>query len=146
MERMELKDILNISGHPGLYKVISTSKNSFVVESLQMPKKRFVVSAASKVAALGDISIYTQENQQSLSKILYTMHIGLDKLPLPDVNNSKELTGYFAQILPDYDRDRVYVSDIKKIIKWYEILTEFTDLSVEPVEAEKSEEEDSTEA
>ena len=120
-----LKEILSISGKPGLYKLISQGKNMFITESL-LDKKRIPVYAKDKVVSLGDIAIYTEDEEVPLIQILNKIKekesgekINFDPTTKPD-----ELRGYFAEILPEFDRERVYPSDIKKIMSWYNILTD----------------------
>ena len=125
---MDLEGILNISGKPGLYKVLKTTPRSFIVESLDEKKKRFSVSAASRVAALSEISIYTLEDQEALSEVFLKMHAGKDQHMLPEVKAADhEIRAYFYKILPDHDDERVYVNDIRKLIKWYRLLEDRID-------------------
>ena len=119
---MNLKEILAIAGYPGLFKFISQGKNGIIVESL-IDKKRMPAYASAKVSALEDIAIFTESAEVPLgdvfSKIFEKESGGL----APDLKSSPEtLTAYFEKILPDYDKKKVYTSDIKKIINWYNIL------------------------
>ena len=118
-----LREILSISGKPGLYKLISQGKNMFITESL-IDKKRIPVYTRDKIISLGDISIYTEEEEIPLSIVLNNIKkkeneqsIEYDKSIKPD-----ELRAYFSEVLPDYDKDRVYPSDMKKIMGWYNLL------------------------
>jgi hypothetical protein len=118
-----LKEILSVSGKPGLYKLISQGKNMFIAESL-IEKKRLPVYSSDKVVSLGDIAIYTDNEEVPLANIFNTIKakengekINRDPSAKPD-----ELRDYFAEILPNFDRERVYPSDIKKMISWYNIL------------------------
>jgi len=119
-----LKGILSISGQPGLFKVISEAKNSVIVESL-LTGKRMPAYSTSKISALADISVFTQTEEVSLKKVLKNIAELAEK---GKVFNSKasgeELKSYFEEILPEYDRERVYTSDMKKIISWYNLLQE----------------------
>jgi hypothetical protein len=119
-----LKGILAISGQSGLFKLVAESKNSIIVESMDT-NKRFPVHSTTKVSSLEDISVFTQEGDLSLSKVFKAIS---DKekggLAVSHKLADKELKSYFMQVLPEYDRNRVYVSDIKKIIMWYNILVE----------------------
>jgi hypothetical protein len=143
-----LKTIVAITGRPGLYKRISQGKNMLIVESL-LEHKKVPAYPQDKVVSLGDIAIYTEEEEVPLSKVLTTIQtkengaaIAMDlKAAKPD-----ELRAYFAEILPNFDRDRVYPSDIRKIISWYNLLVKenLTDFSSEKDEAaEEKPEEDS---
>ena len=121
---MNLKDILSISGKPGLYKYVSQAKNGMIVESVT-DKKRIPAYATDKVSALDDIAIFTEKSEVKLSEIFDRISEKENggKSQDPKVDASK-LKDYFAEILPDYDRDRVYVSDIKKVFGWYNLLQE----------------------
>ncbi|WP_321332638.1 DUF5606 domain-containing protein [uncultured Bacteroides sp.] len=120
-----LKTILSISGKPGLYKLISKGKNMLIVESMSVDKKRVPVYGNEKVISLGDIAMYTEDAEVPLKKVLISIkekeNGGLASI---DVKKAKaeELRDYLSLILPKFDRDRVYVTDIKKLISWYNIL------------------------
>lgn len=121
---MDLKEILAISGYSGLYKFISQGRNGIIVESFA-DKKRTFISAATKVSSLNEIAIFTESEEVPLSdvfKAIFEMESG-GKAPDPKSSN-EELKSYMAKILPDYDKTRVYVSDIKKLVNWYNILLE----------------------
>jgi hypothetical protein len=120
-----LKEILSVSGKPGLFKLISQGKNMFVAESL-LNHKRIPVYMRDKVVSLGDISIYTGNEEVPLSEVLNKIKekengqaISFDKSITSD-----ELRTFFATVLPDFDRDRVYPSDIKKMMSWYNLLVQ----------------------
>ncbi|MDR2951346.1 MAG: DUF5606 domain-containing protein [Prevotella sp.] len=120
-----LKTILSVSGKPGLYKLISNSKNMVIVESV-VDSKKVPIHARDKVVSLGDISIYTETDDIPLREILISIK-NKENGAKASINTSakpEELKKYFQEILPDFDRDRVYPTDIKKIISWYNILTE----------------------
>ena len=136
-----LKKILSISGHPGLYKLISYGKNMLIVESL-LDGKRIPAYSRDRVMSLGNISIYTHSEEVPLGKVLEAIFKQHDGKPL-DAKAYVEgaaLRAFFAQALPDYDEERVYTSDIKKVIAWYNILVEngITDFST--IDEEKAEE------
>ena len=119
---MNLKEILAISGYGGLFRFISQGRNGVIVEGL-IDKKRMNASSSVRVSALEDIAIYTSEKEVPLKEILqkiYTKENG-GKAIDPKSPNDK-LKAYFAEILPDYDQDKVYVSDMKKVFNWYNIL------------------------
>ena len=127
-----LKTILSISGKPGLFKLVSHGKNMLIVESLA-DQKRVPAYAKDKVISLGDIAIYTDETEVPLHEVLTSVknkenggQASISPSAKPD-----ELRTYFAEVLPNFDRDRVYPSDIKKLISWYNLLisagiTDFT--------------------
>ena len=119
-----LEGILSISGHGGLFKMVSQAKNSIIVESL-VDGKRMPAYATSRISALEDISVFTEEGDKKLEevfKLIYEKEDG--KKAISPKASANELKAYFEEILPDYDRDRVYVSDIKKILSWYNLLIE----------------------
>lgn len=117
-----LKDILAISGEQGLYKIVNQTKNSIIVEHLET-KRKMPAYASHKISALEDIAIFTDDEEVSLKNVLLKI---FDKENGGQAISHKaakdELKKYFESILPNYDKDRVYVSDIKKIINWYNIL------------------------
>lgn len=119
-----LKEILSISGKPGLQKLISNSSNAIIVESL-IDGKRFPAYSNSKIIALEDISIYTEKEDMPLKEVfkrIYTKENGQPALSHKE--SSEKIIAYFNEIVPEYDKDRVYTSDMKKIIQWYNLLTE----------------------
>lgn len=120
-----LKTILSISGKPGLFKLVSSGKNMVIVESLA-DKKKMPIYARDKVVSLGDISIYTDEDEVPLKEVLKTIKEKENGAKASIATNSKpeELKKFFEEVLPTFDRDRVYPTDIKKIIGWYNILIE----------------------
>jgi len=140
-----LKGILAISGQSGLFKMVAESKNNIIVESLDS-KKRFPVYATSKVSALEDIAIYTIDNDVPLKDIFKSISEKEEGGPAISAKASgNELKKYFEEILPDYDKDRVYVSDMKKVILWYNLLQEnemldFTEEEVEEASADENSE------
>jgi hypothetical protein len=130
---MDLKGIVNISGKPGLYKVISSSKGGFIVEAIDESRKRYPIPGSARVAALEDISIYTQEDQIALKDVFQRIHD--DKINLDGIDANKAepqlITSTFAKIIPDYDTERVYMSDMRKLIRWYQTLAPVLDFSPE---------------
>ncbi len=121
-----LRTILSIAGKPGLYRLLSQGKNMLIVETLDAAKKRVPVYASDKVTSLGDISMYTDEEDIPLSRVLELLKVKENGAPVSSIDYKKsslaELQDFFAQVLPNFDRDRVYASDIKKLIQWYNIL------------------------
>lgn len=119
---MEFKDILAISGMPGLYKYVAQSTHGIIVESLG-DGKRMNASATSRVSALSEISMFTEGDDIALAEVFTKMyaHTG-GKEAISHKESPEKLKAYFAEVLPDYDRDRVHVSDIKKALSWFNIL------------------------
>lgn len=121
-----LKTILSISGKPGLYKLISQAKNMLIVESLQTGKRQ-PAYAHEKIISLGDIAIFTDEDDVPLGEVLNAIKTKENgaKVSLDIKNADNEaLRAYLAEVLPNFDRERVYTTDIKKLISWYNLLIE----------------------
>ena len=120
-----LQTVLAISGKPGLYKLVSRATNSLIVEALDETHKRIPAFASDRVTSLADIAMYTDSEDVPLSQVLESLKTLEDGKP-SSLNFKKasaaELRDYFAKVLPEYDRDRVHNSDIKKLIQWYDIL------------------------
>lgn len=130
-----LKNILSITGKPGLYKLVSQGNNMLIVESL-LDGKRMPTYARDKIVSLGEISMYTMGDDIALSEVLTNLGkkeelkaVSFD----PKKADNNQLHTFFAEVLPDYDRDRVYPSDIRKLIQWYNILigAGITDFTIE---------------
>ncbi len=135
-----LKDILAISGYGGLYKYLKKSHNGVIVENLETGKK-MNADAAAQISALEDISVYTEEGDLALEKVFKAIHEKENgqKAMNPKKASGKELENYFEEIIPDFDKDRVYASDMKKILKWYNLLHKLDMLNFQE-EEEKEEE------
>jgi hypothetical protein len=119
---MALKDIMAISGQPGLFKFISQGRNGIIVESM-IDGKRTHVSTSAKVSALSDIAIYTNDGEKPLREVMELIKNKENGEPtISHKVSNDELKTYFTQLLPDYDDQRVYVSDIKKVVTWYNLL------------------------
>lgn len=119
-----LKTILSISGKPGLYKLISQGKNMLIVESL-IDKKRSPAYGNEKIISLGDIAMYTDAEDIPLREVLVAMKQKENGAQVDmDVKkaSSEELRAYLAEVLPNFDRERVYIADIRKLINWYNLL------------------------
>ena len=130
-----LRDILSITGKPGLYKLVSRGNNMLIVESL-LDGKRVPTYARDKIVSLGEISMYTMGEDVSLSEVLTKLgeKDGLKVATIdPKKADNDQLRDFFGEVLPDFDRDRVYPSDIRKLIQWYNILINagITDFSIE---------------
>ena len=134
-----LKGILSISGQPGLFKLVAETKSSIIVESL-INGKRMPAYSTSKISSLTDISIFTETGEILLTDLLRRIK-GTGKV-ISAKASANEIKSFFAEILPDYDKERVYVSDMKKVIQWYQTLDELnliTDTEEETKEEFKSE-------
>ena len=119
-----LKGILSISGQSGLFKMVAESKNNIIVESLDT-KKRIPVYSTSKVSALEDIAIYTESGDIPLKDVFKSIREKEEGgVALDPKSSANDLKNYFEKVVPEYDKDRGYVSDIKKVLLWYNILLE----------------------
>ena len=137
---MELKDLVSISGKPGLYKIIKPARSSIIVESLDQQKKKSIVNASQRVSVLDEISIYTytEEGSTPLATVFQTIYneYGENEILEKDATNAEYLS-FFKTVLPDYDQERVYASDIKKIVRWYHLLLDQAPHLVRPVTDEE---------
>lgn len=119
---MVLKDILSISGEPGLFKFIAQGKNAIIVEHLETGKRSSAFSS-TKVSSLDDISIFTEGEDLQLGKVFDRIYEKESGGPAIDAkSNPDKLKKYFEEIVPDYSKEKVYLSDIKKVFLWYNIL------------------------
>ncbi|MDP4685890.1 MAG: DUF5606 domain-containing protein [Salibacteraceae bacterium] len=121
---MALETILSVSGKPGLYRLVGQMKAGIIVESIE-DGKRFPVHGSSKVSALEEISIYTEDEEVPLKEVFKKMYeLSEGKQALSHKEDNANIKAFFEKVLPNYDRDRVYVSDMGKVIKWYNSLIE----------------------
>ena len=122
-----LETILAISGKPGLFKLVSRGNNNLIVETLDTQKKRFPAFAADKIISLADIAMYTDEKEVPLREVLNNIKATESgKTTSIDYRKASkdELYAFLGEVLPNFDGDRIYPSDIKKLIQWYNILVE----------------------
>lgn len=119
---MDLSKILSIAGKPGLYQIISQSRGGVVAKSL-IDGKKISIGQTLRVSTLSDISIYVEDGDEPLHNVLKQIHeiYGEKELDV-DQKDSDALRGFLREILPEHDEERVYASDIKKVIKWYNML------------------------
>ena len=130
---MNLEGIIAVTGKPGLYKVVGQTKNGVIVQGL-LDDKKVAMSTTSKMSALQDIAIYTYTEELPLVDVLDKIRVKEDGKPsIGHKSSAAILTAYFKEVLEDYDEDRVYTSDIKKIISWYNTLQK-VGLAVETTE------------
>ena len=123
-----LSEILNISGKPGLYLLLTGGKGALIVESLDAEKKRLPIHRTDKVVSLGDTSIFTDEEEMPLRRVFQLIEekYGKDQVLTVDLKkaSNQELLEFMAGVVADFDRERVYPSHVKKIISWYNILVQ----------------------
>lgn len=142
-----LREIISITGKPGLFKILSSGKGTLIVEELGSGR-RFPASARDKVVSLGDIAMYTESGDTPLGEILdkvYAKHGG-KAIDVKELEKNGGLKDAFGEIVEDFDRERVHDRDVKKLFSWYNILlaagfTEFAEKKEEPEETETSESE-----
>jgi hypothetical protein len=137
-----LQDVAHISGRPGLFRIIKPGRSGVIVESMDGNKKREIVSVNAKVSVLKDISIYSEEFDKStpLAEIFNTLKEKYPERIDFDVKKASpaDLFTFFKEVMPDFDKERVYSSDIKKIIQWYNLLSsEMPELFIKEEAAEK---------
>ncbi|WP_139956140.1 DUF5606 family protein [Flavicella sediminum] len=119
---MGLSKTIAIAGKAGLFNIITQSKGGFIVESIA-EKKKFPVTNAHNVSVLNDIAIYTYDEEKPLREVFLSIHAKEEgKAAISHKESNKVLLAYFAEILPDFDQERVYPSNIKKVIQWYNLL------------------------
>jgi len=135
-----LKTVLSISGRPGLFKLVSQGKNMLIVESLGTGK-RMPAYAHDKIISLGDIAIYTMEEDIPLADVFESIKEKNEGkiVDIKSMKSDKEIREYFATVLPDFDDERVYTNDIKKVFSWYNILVEAGMTEFKTVEDAKEE-------
>ena len=132
-----LKEILSISGKPGLFKLINNTANALIVESL-LDGKRFPAYSNAKIIALEDISIYTEDEDMPLKTVFKRMYEKEEGKPaINHKESSAAITNYIESVIPEYDADRVYVSDMRKMIQWYNLLLDKNLLNFDEPEEEK---------
>lgn len=123
-----METILSIAGKPGLYKMVSRGKMNLIVESLDAKHHRMPAFATDRVTSLADIAMYTDAEDVPLWQVLDNLS-KKEEGKVASLNykkcSSKELRNYFAEVLPNFDQDRVHDSDIKKLLQWYNILVEY---------------------
>ncbi|HTJ53369.1 MAG TPA: DUF5606 domain-containing protein [Cyclobacteriaceae bacterium] len=125
---MTLSEIASISGKGGLFKVVSPTKSGVILESLDEAKTKLVATANNKLSLLQEISIYTTTKEgntplEDVLKKIYTEY--KDDLGVDSNSDGSELKAFLKSVLPEFDENRVYVSDIKKLVKWYELILKY---------------------
>ncbi len=140
---MEFSDIASVSGKGGLFKIVSPTRTGVILESLDEHKKKMVASVHNKVSVLSEISIYTTDSEGAvpLENVMKKIHKEFDgDTDLDKNSDADELKSFLKFILPDYDEGRVYTSDIKKLVNWYNLLVVEAPEVFEEKKEEKSEE------
>lgn len=143
---MDLKDIAAVSEKSGLYKVLKPTRTGVILESLDEKKKKLVANASSRVSILKEISIYTTGAESSimLEEVFERIHDEYGKeLNMSPKSSKAELEDFISEVVPNYDPDKVYMSDVKKLISWYQRIAEF---APEVLEQESSDNESESES
>ena len=141
---MGLKGIIAISGMPGLYKVLAQSKTGFIVESLN-DRKRMPVSSTQRISMLEDISVFTTTEDMPLKEVMGRIKDHAEKGEVPDPKGDpSKLKDFFKKVIPEFDEDRVYSSDIKKIITWFGLVKDQLAIEDEPEETGTASETETT--
>ena len=137
--KTDLRKVLSISGQPGLYLYVSQAHQGAIVEALAT-KKRTCCPMSARMTSLADIAIYTDEEEMRLQEVFEKMHAHLGENDAPAAKSDpKVLKGLFEEALPTYDRDRFYVSHMKKVVEWYNILKNHASLDFEDLDAQEEE-------
>ncbi len=140
--KTDLTKILAISGQSGLFLYISQARSGAIVEALA-DKKRSSFGMSSKITSLADISIYTDDEEVKLQQVFLNMKEVLGEDDAPSAKSSpEELKAFFGKALPTYDRDRFYVSHMKKVVEWYNCLKKYASLDFEELEAAQTEDQE----
>lgn len=145
---MEFKDIVAIAGMPGLYKIVGQRQNGLIVEALDGSGKKIPTTANTKVSILSEIAMFTMDGEEKLSQILLTIFDqAKDGLLVPDKKENEDVFPQFlGKVLPNYDNERIYLSDMKKLANWYHILKDKYDFEIlrkELADAKQAETEES---
>ena len=144
-----LKTILSVSGKPGLYKLVSQGKSMLIVEALT-DGRRLPVYAREKIISLGDIAIYTDGDEVPLYEVLNSVKAKEEGKAVSSIDAARatpdELRAYMAEVLPNFDRDRVYPTDIKRLLSWYNLLISAGITDFDPQESAEEEDVETPEA
>lgn len=145
---MDLNEIASISGKGGLYHIVKPTRSGVIVESLDEQKKKMVIGANHRVSVLKEVSIYTTDTEGSvpLEDVFSKIHEEFGDDPGVDTSDTEELKAFTRHIIPEYDEERVYPSDMKKLVSWYTILLKFAPDVFEKKESENTDEQEETKA
>lgn len=144
---MDLNEIASISGKGGLFHIVKPTRSGVIVESLDEQKKKLVIGANHRVSVLKEVSIYTTDAEGSvpLEEVFRKIHEEFGDDPGVDTSDAEELKAFTKHIIPEYDEERVYPSDMKKLVSWYNILLKNAPEVFEKKEEEKTESEEKAE-
>ncbi|MDF9795137.1 hypothetical protein OKW21_000400 [Catalinimonas alkaloidigena] len=138
---MDLNEIASISGKGGLFHIVKPTRSGVIVESLDEQKKKLVIGANHRVSVLKEVSIYTTDTEGSvpLEEVFKKIHEEFGDDPGVDTSDAEELKAFTKHIIPDYDEERVYPSDMKKLVNWYGVLLQYAPEVFEQKEEENKE-------
>jgi hypothetical protein len=139
---MDLSEVVSVTGMPGLFKIVSRRNDGVIITSLADGKTQFVPSRTNFFSTLDNITIYTEDEPVLIKEVFASIKKAGDKVPFPKANDDAALKVWMAAVLPAYDKEKVHVSDIKKLSKWYALLNEknlIDELIAEKVESENGE-------
>jgi len=141
---MKIDEIVAVSGLPGLYKAVTSRNNGMIIEDIDTQKSRFASIRKHQFTPLATVAIYTDDDATEINEVFSTMMAKEESLPVPELktSSSQDLFKYFGEILPDYDTERVLISDVKKVLKWYTFLKKRDLFPFEATEEVSSEEEE----
>lgn len=135
---MHLKDIISVPGMGGLYKIVATNKGGVIVESLH-DAKRTMISATQRIMTLADIALYVKDGEMPLREVFKKINDQVKgKLEVDLKGDAEKIKSYFKKLIPEYDAEKVYASEIKKMLSWYEVLNSKIDFSKPEEEVEGS--------
>ncbi|HEX5002515.1 MAG TPA: DUF5606 domain-containing protein [Bacteroidia bacterium] len=140
---MGLKGIISVSGMPGLYKVLAQSKTGFIVESLS-DRKRMPVSSTQRISMLEDISLFTTGDDMPLKEVMQRLKDYTTEATPDPKSDPATLKDYFKKVIPEFDEERVYNSDIKKILSWFNMIKDLLDVEDDPEQDESAAESDAS--
>jgi len=145
---MDLNEIASISGKGGLYHILKPTRSGVIVESLDEQKKKMVIGANHRVSVLKEVSIYTTDTEGSvpLEDVFSKIQEEFGDDPGVDTSDTEELKAFTRHIIPEYDEERVYPSDMKKLVSWYNILLKFAPDVFEKKESEETDQQEETKA
>ncbi|MDO4735991.1 MAG: DUF5606 domain-containing protein [Bacteroidia bacterium] len=138
--KTDLRKVLSISGKPGLYLYVSQATQGVIIESI-VNKSRTCVGLSARMTSLADISIYTEDEEVKLQEVFENMKNVLGEAEAPSAkSNPNDLKAFFEKALPTYDKDRFYVSHMKKVVEWYNCLKTYASLDFESLEQNQEQE------
>lgn len=145
---MELSEIASVTGKGGLFRVLKPTRTGMIIETLDKQQKKMVIGVNQRVSVLKEVSIYTTsaDGAAPLEDVFHKIYEEFGDDPGVDTSDGEELKAFLKHVVPDYDEDKVYVSDMKKLVNWYSILLQYAPEVLKPKEAEEEAKPEETEA